>query len=256
MQSFRSLEGRVLAVSKTIQKIGISDRKEIYLLSKEKSVFRVTLWKPLSAIELSINDWVVLSRFQETQFMGRTLSSKSYSDCRVITGKTSEAFDLIRAADICGGFRIESIEELKTKVSPTTASFGFITGLLVSVDLSVHYKACSVCKKAISDQSVVCDTHCDSATLLAPKVSLYLECDAQIAKVTLFSESLRSLLATDVDRLVSGDAGREDLKQRLLSMEGVKICMRVKAERREYESDGQSIEFVQWTGQTPAFFIE
>jgi len=131
-----SISGRILAVSKPQIKAGVSDRLELYVRSEEGELHRATLWHPLSNMKISVNFHIRLIRFMTTNFAGQCLSSKSFSQVKIISESTLWPQTSLIVCEIKGGIQIESVEAMKVKsrVSESGVAFGFIKGTIVAIE--------------------------------------------------------------------------------------------------------------------------
>ena len=255
MASIVSFSGRIISTSKLIAKAGTSNRREIFILSEDMVVFRLTLWPPLVSLELKLNQWISFERFAIVHFKGQTLSSKSYSRMNIIDQRAIE--EPLMAKEITGGIEFTSFGALKASVqatNPSKPAFGFIKGKLVSFDSDFTYLACNICRKSYSALAI-CSCE-EGHRILAIKLAMYIQFEENVAKVAFFSEALSSLLGFDSETQIGQDSEGKKITDFLLKMIEKKLVFRVKLEQCSFENEvKETTTFYRCTAQPPVICL-
>ena len=112
MSSLVSAEARILSVSKTIIKEGATSRKELFVITSDRLVYRLTLWPPKDSMEFKINDWIYFERLALVPYIGNSLTTKSYSKIENLGQRKSDC--LQPALKIIGGISFSNLNALKS----------------------------------------------------------------------------------------------------------------------------------------------
>ena len=246
--------GRVLSISSIIEKKGCSKRRELFVLSNDGLIYRITLWPPFECFEILMNDWISLNRFQISNYFGKTLSSKAFSVFQRLDTKTKPEDEFMHAKEVFGGIKFESIQVLKDKVMINNKIFGFLSAKLISYDMDYTYMACSNCRKSLKNESI-CTSCPGSKTTVAIKLSCYFETGIDWQKIVFFNEPLSSLFGFDVNDYLIHEENQKKFLQKISILVGKEIRFKVKMEKKIFVSEEIERSFTQITGMEPMFVM-
>ena len=249
MSSIVSAEARVLFVSKTITKEGYSRRKEIFVMTSDKIVYRITLWPPFDTFEFKINDWIHFERLILVQYIGSTLSTKGFSKINNLGQRTIDEIQFGKSN--IGGFPFSNIETLRTNVDTGTV-YAFLKGTLISFDRDFIYIACSICQKKVSARN---ECNCKgNSKVSAVKMEIFVLFGSSATKVSFFSDSLSSLLGFNVLENLDSEKIQAKILRLLSQLTEKTIVMKIKAEQVSFISEEvKQINYVRFTALAPTF---
>jgi hypothetical protein len=254
MSSLVSGSARILSVTGSLPKPGISERRELFVLTDKGEVLRITLWPPFNSIELRLNDWIRFDRFSTVAYKGLTLASKRYSTLFRLDSCPESAVHI--AKSISGGIEYNELQELKAKCEDKPepqVAYGFIKGLLLSFDNDFTYLSCSKCRKSVSALS---DCECeDRLRVPAVKLRIFVQTPDSVIKVTLFSDAVSSLLGFDSQASLADDSEGSSIKGMVSKFMDQSIVLKMKLEKRSFEAEDGPIFYYQYTALPPVFCL-
>ena len=247
-----SISGHVLSQAAYTRRGTCSAKKDLAVLTEDGHLVRVTLWSPNHTFSVAINDKITIARPVAKQYYGQCFATNFRST--ISSQSSSSGVMTIRTAVRTGGFKFETFEEIKTRISDQRPAYGYVKATFSSFTNEIWYIGCAKCKKAMAVDK--CPS-CGVSPRKYARLVAYFEQGDMDFRVTFFSDTLDCLLGTDANSMVASDEGHQQLWEELQSMCGREFGFHVKGQKRAFESEEDGlVEITRWTGRPPFFVFQ